>query len=266
MNSNKIIESFKIAFEDFLKEKGFKWCQGFFAGCSNDIFTRISLCYNMNDYKAIIDVRVLQMPMLCVSDNDIDSNALSGISINAVARTENKIIENEFDIRLTDIDEIMKSYCIIFTELFDKYFSLVTSADFPCKINILLKMSLGKVTDYQENSDLFGRLIGIDFLGLSYYLYINYNINVCKKFVMNVLNIYKTMLYEKLKQGNILDLIEKYSQKEKAMLETAFKQYDLLVLFAEALIENDKSYFASLDINYRQNSISRKRYIDNLLF
>ena len=133
-------------------------------------------------------------------------------------------------------------------------------------INILQKMSLDIMTDCQKNSDLlFGRFIGIDFLGLSYYLYINYNIKVCRKFVMNILNIYKTMLYDKLKQGNILDIIEKYSQKEKAMLETAFKQYDLLVLFAEALIENDKSYFASLDISYRQNSIARKRYIDNLL-
>lgn len=255
-----------MAFEDFLKEKGFKWCQGFFAGCSNDIFTRISLYCNVRGYSVNIDIRVLQLPMLCVSDKDIDKKLLSGVSINAVANLENKIIVNDFDIRLTDIDVIMKMYLTLFAEVFDKYFSFKSIVDFPKIINILQKTSLNTETGFQENSDLlFKRFISIDFIELSYHCYINCNKNICRKFVMNVLNIYRNILYDKLKQDNIMDLIEKYSQKEKAMLETAFKQYDLLVLFAEALIENDKSYFASLDISYRQNSISRKRYIDNLI-
>ena len=94
--------------------------------------------------------------------------------------------------------------------------------------------------------------------------YLKHNgIEQCGKYLKNLIGVYRILLYDKMKYGNIAELKEKLNDSEQKKLKSLFKNYGRLTYFAEAMLENNVRFFAETEKAFELNRLIGRDYIKN---
>ena len=263
--AEQIYNSFRSVFADLMTEKGLVWNGKCFVGCHDDMITRISIYCNVNRYNAKIDIRVLQLPIFCVSLSDMTTKLKWGVSIKRLALLESVDLPDKYDYRASGVDDIIKKYLLYTEQIFDKKFCFSSVCEYiESKIESCRICYESYSVKENELNLKHHSLVNVDLISVIYTYYRIVGSEKTQSAIMALLNMYRSFLYDKMKFGNISELGDIYSEKEIQVLNKIFENYESIMRFAEALLEGNESYFYEIEKNQIRNEAECREYINKL--
>lgn len=261
MIPKQISEAFKSKFESFFADKGIKWCGGCFAGYENGLFSYVELIETCRGNDKDIDIIYRVLPDFYVDKETISRSKNCLFTFRMIANSLDRPVECGLD-----NPESFFEICLdILKTEYNRLFLYRNVADYTQRMiyncNLLIKYA-NKTPDV---SNIFGEFSNMDFTYLTYF-YLKYKgSEQCGTFLMSLISVYKIMLYDKMKYGNLSELREKLSDAEQKKLEKLFENYAKLTHFAEAMLENNLSFFAQTDKVYEIKKLLGRDYIQKFL-
>ncbi len=261
----QIYNSFRSVFADFMAEKGLVWNGKCFIGCDDNIITRVSIYYSVNRYNAKIDIRVLQLPICCVSLSDVTTKLKWGVSIKRLALQDSVDLPEKYDYRNSCVDDVIQKYLAYTDQIFDKKFGFSSVCEYVeskiegCRICY-------ESYNLQENELNLKHhsLLDVDLVSIIYSYHKLVGAEKSQPAVMALLRMYRGFLYDKMKFGNVSELGDMYSEKEISALNKIFENYEGIMHFAEALLEENKLYFSEIEKSQIRNEAECREYVNKL--
>lgn len=261
MIPTQVSEAFRSTFEGFFADKNIKWCGGCFAGYENGLFSYVSLVEASGKQGEDIDIIYRVLPDFYVDEETISRSKNCLFTLCRIARSKDITVDNSFE----NYEKFFELCLNLIKEEYEKVYFYESVNDYAQRMIYNCDLLIEYVNRYSGFSNIFGEFSNMDFTLLVYY-YLNHNgVEKCGKYLMNLINAYKILLYDKMKYGNITELRKKFSASELDKLESLFENYRKLTHFAEALLENNVRFFAELHKNFELKKLLGKNYIHNFL-
>lgn len=261
MVSEQVSGIFRNKFEPFLSEKGLKWNNGCFAGYKNRLFSYVALIETRSENNEEIDVIYRVLPEFYVNEANIITVDNELPSLRMVARLKNR----ELSSGLKNAEDFFNDCLELLYDVYDDLFAYKSVTDYADGVIFKGKLMIEYATRFTAFSNTFGNFPGLDFTYLAYSYLIKNKSEKCKIFIMELINAYKILLYDRMKYGNLAELEEKLTDDEEKKLDLMFENYSKVTRFAEALFECNRTYFAELDKLYSTRVLEGRNYIKEFL-
>ena len=259
MISKQVFETFRSSFENFFADKGIKWCNGCFAGYKNGLFSYVELLEIPRKQNKNIDLIFRVLPEFYVNEDAISRSKNCLFTFRVIAKSLGIPVENGFD-----SPEKFFALCLdILKAEYDRLFYYDSIDDYAKRMIYNCNLLIDFANRNSGFSNVFGEFSNIDFTLLVYFYLKHNGIEQCGKYLKNLIGVYRILLYDKMKYGNIAELKEKLNDSEQKKLKSLFENYGRLTYFAEAMLENNVRFFAETEKAFELNRLIGRDYIKN---
>lgn len=261
MISKQVFETFRSSFENFFADKGIKWCNGCFAGYKNGLFSYIELLEIQGKENKNIDLIFRVLPEFYVNEDAISRSKNCLFTFRVIAKSLGIPVENGFD-----SPKKFFALCLdILKTEYDRMFSYDSIDDYAQRMIYNCNLLIDYTNRNADSTNVFGEFSNMDFTLLVYFHLRRNGIEQCGKYLKNLIGVYRILLYDKMKYGNIAELKEKFSDSEQQKLENLFENYGKLTYFAEAMLENNIRFFAETEKAFELKRLLGRDYIKKFL-
>ena len=261
MISKQVSEAFRSSFENFLADKGIKWCSGCFAGYRNGLFSYVELLEIQGKQNEDIDLIFRVLPEFYVNEDAISRSKNCLFTFRVIAKSLGIPVENGFE----NPEEFFALCLDILKAEYDRLFFYDSIDDYAQRMIYNCNLLIDFANRNSGFSNVFGEFSNIDFTFLVYFYLKHKDSEQCGKYLKNLIGSYRILLYDKMKYGNIAELKEKLNVSEQKKLESLFENYGKLTYFAEAMLENNIRFFAETEKAFELKRLLGRDYIKKFL-
>lgn len=261
MIPTQVFEAFRNTFENFFADKGIKWCGGCFAGYKNGLFSYVELIETHNQQGEDIDIIYRVLPYFYVNKESIGRSKNCLFTFRRIAKSIGRPIEYG----LNNSDKFFEQCLDMLKTEYERLFLYDSVTDYAQRMIYNCNLLIEYTNRNSANLYVFGEFSNMDFTCLIYFYLKHKGNEQCGNLIMNLINAYKILLYDKMKYGNLAELKEKLNSSEQQKLESLFENYGRLTHFAEAMLENNIRFFAEIEKDFELKRLLGKDYIRKLL-
>lgn len=216
--------------------------------------------YAKTNFKGNPDVVVVYLPDFC--DFTVDYKLLTGFSVSKLYYSNN--LDDKIFVS-NSLENDMTSLYNAFVLLYDKnfYFKSVYALSekyMECYDEFRKKL----MPFYPCNEHYFKRFLAIDCFEFSYILYRTTTIDRCKKYLSDFINIYREYLYNIIQYSSVRKAVNIKFDNDQKSLDKVNTEYCKVTEFAEALYDENLSYFIKLEEQHRAFKASNQKYLKAL--
>ncbi len=257
MFSNQINDIFRRSFEPFFLKYNMIWQNNAFVKSENGLFYYVFVdceeLYGVTD----VDIVFLTLPNFGVNAEKMKKSSRVGLSFEDISEFEKNTIDAKVK-ELADVESLMNKYLELLERCFDKYFKFNSFTDYADKMlrtgHMIVEFMNGNSKAAEK---LFHKFSHINFVNVCYYYMLENGKERCREFALELVGIYRNLLYDRIKDGDMADLSESFDRM--------VMNYNKITQFIEALIERNESYFAVLKQSFSESFDSSQAYIGSLL-
>lgn len=261
MIPTQVSEAFRNTFENFFADKGIKWCGGCFAGYKNGLFSYFELIETSRKQCEDIDIIYRVLPDFYVDEEAISRSKYCLFTFRGIAKSLGIPVDNSFE----NPEKFFELCLNILKTEYERLFLYDSVTDYAQRMIYNCNRLIEYTNRNSENLNVFGEFSNMDFTCLVYFYLKHKGREQCGRYLMNLINVYKILLYDKMKYGNLAELKEKLNNAEQQKLESLFENYGRLTHFAEAMLENNIRFFAETEKDFELKRLLGKDYIRKLL-
>lgn len=261
MIPTQVFEAFRSTFENFFADKDIKWCGGCFAGYKNGLFSYVELIETHNQQGEDIDIIYRVLPDFYVNEDAIRRSKDCLFTFREISKSLSIPVNNNFE----NPENFFELCLNILKTEYERMFLYDSVTDYAQRMIYNCNLLIEYTNRNSENLNVFGEFSNMDFTCLVYFYLKHKGNEQCGRYLMNLINVYKILLYDKMKYGNLAELKEKLNSAEQQKLESLFENYGRLTHFAEAMLENNIRFFAETEKDFELKRLLGRDYIRKLL-